>query len=603
MKCAQFGWILALATGCITTGEIEDRKDALADVDNDGYKSVEYGGGDCDDDDKAIHPGATETPYDGVDNDCSDATPDDDLDGDQYDNDIDCDDENAEVNPGMKEVCDEVDNNCSGENNEPGAENEIIWYADIDNDGYGDINSPLSACDRPSGYSDNDQDCNDAESTANPDGVETCETAFDDDCNGETNEVDAPSCIPYFVDMDEDGYGITSYNCLCEPKDNYTALEGTDCDDGDDSISPAGMEILDDTHDSDCDGDIDRFRFERIDSRSSLDAIGPRIRASGDSFYVAWLAEEFNQGTGTEFDGGMIAEFDAEDTQAGEIDFFGFGTTSNTESLAPKFEFLMNEDYWMIGRGGVNGTSRSLTVNLVDRSSQTLSAYTESVATSDTWDDIQAGYTASGSFTLVACGLGTTGVQVLQASIPALLQGTNVFSQNLAWSADICEYNDSTGSFYMGDSGAATMDYFGWFPDDSEFQIYLNQPNIEVTDIEVTRNTTSYFTALTYDMSGKSYLVLWTKDGTPQTIATGIRSVDNDIAVSPNEGSVACVVASNGDLNLYYVDLSTNQSITSVALDPGVPVDECAIAATNSGKVALAFRSGDNLYIGFAEYP
>ena len=41
------------------------------DRDGDGYRGVRFGGPDCDDGDPAIHPGARERPYDGVDQDCN----------------------------------------------------------------------------------------------------------------------------------------------------------------------------------------------------------------------------------------------------------------------------------------------------------------------------------------------------------------------------------------------------------------------------------------------------------------------------------------------------------------------------------------------------
>lgn len=45
----------------------------LVDVDGDGYASVLVGGGDCNDRDGRVHPGATDRTRDGVDDDCDGA--------------------------------------------------------------------------------------------------------------------------------------------------------------------------------------------------------------------------------------------------------------------------------------------------------------------------------------------------------------------------------------------------------------------------------------------------------------------------------------------------------------------------------------------------
>ncbi len=111
----------------------EDAYDALSwhlDADGDGYGDAttrvfscdELSGrieddGDCDDSDADVHPGAQETWYDGLDQDCDDGQNDDDADGDGHDathrGGQDCDDEDALVHPDAVEACgDFIDNDC-----------------------------------------------------------------------------------------------------------------------------------------------------------------------------------------------------------------------------------------------------------------------------------------------------------------------------------------------------------------------------------------------------------------------------------------------------------------------------------------------------------
>jgi Subtilase family/Putative metal-binding motif len=88
------------------------------DQDGDGHFAASCGGKDCDDSNKAVHPGAKEL-CNGVDDDCdgSKGADEKDADGDGYlkckD---DCDDANKAVNPLASEVCgDGADNDCDGE--------------------------------------------------------------------------------------------------------------------------------------------------------------------------------------------------------------------------------------------------------------------------------------------------------------------------------------------------------------------------------------------------------------------------------------------------------------------------------------------------------
>jgi hypothetical protein len=92
---------------------------ALPDSDGDGYEAAEVGGGDRDDFNPAIHPGADDAPYDGVDSDC-DGGSDFDADGDGYEDpaaggdEADCDDGDAEIRPGADELRDLMDQGCDG---------------------------------------------------------------------------------------------------------------------------------------------------------------------------------------------------------------------------------------------------------------------------------------------------------------------------------------------------------------------------------------------------------------------------------------------------------------------------------------------------------
>ena len=111
------------------------------DVDGDGYTIDGSGLGlDCNDGNALINPGATEIPYDGIDQDCnsSDLT---DVDADTYASTQavggtpDCDDTNSAIHPGATEIVgDGIDQDCSGADKTPvQAINELISIANGNN--------------------------------------------------------------------------------------------------------------------------------------------------------------------------------------------------------------------------------------------------------------------------------------------------------------------------------------------------------------------------------------------------------------------------------------------------------------------------------------
>jgi hypothetical protein len=98
--------------------------DVVTDNDGDGYDAIEVGGDDCDDDDDDVHPDADDAWYDGVDSDCA-GNDDYDADGDgwqvsNHNSDPgsgggDCNDTNASVFPGAADAWyDGVDTDCDG---------------------------------------------------------------------------------------------------------------------------------------------------------------------------------------------------------------------------------------------------------------------------------------------------------------------------------------------------------------------------------------------------------------------------------------------------------------------------------------------------------
>jgi hypothetical protein len=87
------------------------------DLDGDGILSAAGGGGDCNDDNPAIRPGAADPPSDGVDQNCDGRDPrDDDRDGVLAPPDAgDCNDANAAIRPGALEIAaNDIDENCDG---------------------------------------------------------------------------------------------------------------------------------------------------------------------------------------------------------------------------------------------------------------------------------------------------------------------------------------------------------------------------------------------------------------------------------------------------------------------------------------------------------
>jgi hypothetical protein len=263
-------------------------------------------GGDCNDGDASIFPGAIEV-CDGVDQDCDEAIDEEvqsrfyeDGDGDGFGHLVvwieacdapsgfvadssDCNDTDNTVYPGAPELCDGLDQSCDGlvdegldtdgdgiadcfdtelcngmdDDGDGSVDEDAVdasaWFEDGDGDGFG-AGVAVYSCLEPTGYVADSTDCDDGNSSVNPAEIELC-NGIDEDCDGSVDEGAVDAAV-WYADSDGDGYGDPGNSLSdCAQPAGYIS-DNTDCDDGNNSVNPAGTEHCDGV-DEDCDGTID----------------------------------------------------------------------------------------------------------------------------------------------------------------------------------------------------------------------------------------------------------------------------------------------------------------------------------------------------------
>ncbi|MFT6161264.1 MAG: hypothetical protein ACJARS_004962 [bacterium] len=260
---------LALTTGC-KRATIDP---ASPDADGDGFTAD----ADCNDGDPLVSPDAEEL-CDGIDNNCDGDIDEDtatnaaiwyqDSDGDGFGRDTstltqcaepdgyaatsgDCNDANADVRPDAPEVCDGQDNDCD-DIADTDAVDRSSWYADTDDDGYGDPEDSVLTCDVPDGYVQINLDCDDTNTDINPDADEACDSV-DNNCDGQIDEDTAIDAVLHYADNDGDRFGDANDMAVSCRVPDGRVTDDTDCNDAAEAINSDAIEVCDGV-DNDCDG-------------------------------------------------------------------------------------------------------------------------------------------------------------------------------------------------------------------------------------------------------------------------------------------------------------------------------------------------------------
>ncbi len=610
----------------VTDDDLDERFTVLTDADGDGFQDQLHGGNDCDDGDPTVHPAADEI-CNGVDDDCSGIVDDDllapwypDGDGDGFGDDggmtltcapeqgwvedgDDCDDGDATVSPGADELCNGVDDDCDDETDEDDAVDAAVYYLDGDGDGFGDVTQFVEACVMPSDYVEDASDCDDGDAGINPDADELC-NGVDDDCDEDVDEDDALDAAIWYGDGDGDGYGDPdSTTSACSQPSGYVD-DATDCDDGDPAVFPGGLEHLGDSDDGDCDGDPEAFSFALHDTRSAQDLEGPRLAQGGGSVYLAWAAEELDDG-GTIYDAVAVSVFDDEDPLGAELDFWSTGQGSDQAQLN-RFDLVANDTLWVTGSSWVDISDRSIRLDAVNPGTGGHGSYDSSFAWPVGFDQLQLGLSSVGNVTAVGCGDSGAGIQALQISAAGVVAGTaSPVAEDEGLDSlddhDTCEYDHLAYVFYMGSTARQRLDYYelsgGQIVADHSSSYTWIIKDIEVSTahgwrvtslVDLSSSNGFYFSRS--DTSGGTAIEEWDTTANPVE--------DLDVSVSPAGIPYACAINNRGDAMLLWNDVDAAvpalRGIDLIASELAA-IDECAIVVTADSVAWIALRSGDDV--------
>jgi Leucine-rich repeat (LRR) protein len=147
--------------------------------------------------------------------------------------DTDCNDNDATINPGVLEICgDGIDNNClNGVDEGCSGDNKQYYYLDADGDGYGNPEIFEYATNPSTGYVTDFTDCNDTDAMVNPGMEEDYSDLVDQNCDGKISMFSDPNleaCVSEYTGGSFDPAllaSLSTINCSKRSISDITGIE------------------------------------------------------------------------------------------------------------------------------------------------------------------------------------------------------------------------------------------------------------------------------------------------------------------------------------------------------------------------------------------
>ncbi|MFM7051019.1 MAG: putative metal-binding motif-containing protein, partial [Planctomycetota bacterium] len=525
-------------------------------------------------------------------------------------NEGDCNDNSTAVRPGAVENCLNLgtDNDCDGVNNDAEAVDATEYYADADNDGFGNGESDaVRSCSALNGfvtngtdandnlvtYGDDDgdgfgagsmtpdgspfnSDCNDGDDTIYPGALENCANlGVNNDCDGQNDAAEAVDSVSYYVDGDQDGFGAGAATKSCSAIAG-SVTNNADCDDaqttyGDadgDGFGAGAKTACGVSNNSDCDDSKLLYADTDGDGVGAGSPVACGVQSNNDNCPSAANADHANCDTDAQ---GNACDGDDDDDAVGDSDdAFPCNATSSVANgtLNPTqlAAFLAGASGVQVDAGGM--TPAQL-IAVADGASAiaangifgtfTITKDLSALRITAILDKVQVGsfFTGGANVTIDATGMNPGQLSAVAADIAAVNTVENLTLTSATLPGDITALVSKTPS------GEATIVASGM--SDAQLAASISGPNsVSVTGSEV---------------MGAGLTPAQIAELTGSLAATGTSVQFNTAGMTPDQqqavnDSLAALAAANGGVNPY-CDTTDNDLDTYYGDACTAALDDC----------------------------